>query len=91
MTVPIVDFRNFIFNLGNFSLNIKLFFLKFIFLHPTTILNAVACDCAFEGIPDDMWVTISVFMNFLNGVLHPRSVFGLFMHFSQNLQHIGNK
>ena len=25
------------------------------------------------------------------GVLHPRPVFGLFMHFSQNLQHIGNK
>ena len=27
----------------------------------------------------------------LKGVLHPRPVFGLFMHFSQNLQHIGNK
>ena len=25
------------------------------------------------------------------GVLHPRPVFGLFMHFSQKLQHIGNK
>ena len=25
------------------------------------------------------------------GVLHPRSVFGLFLHFSQKLQHIGNK
>ena len=27
----------------------------------------------------------------LKGVLHPRSVFGLFLHFSQKLQHIGNK
>ena len=25
------------------------------------------------------------------GVLHPRSVFGLFLHFSQKLQHIGYK
>ena len=25
------------------------------------------------------------------GVLHPRPVFGLFLHFSQKLQHIGNK
>ena len=27
----------------------------------------------------------------LLGVLHPRPVFGLFLHFSQKLQHIGNK
>ena len=27
----------------------------------------------------------------VKGVLHPRSVFGLFLHFSQKLQHIGNK
>ena len=27
----------------------------------------------------------------MKGVLHPRPVFGLFMHFSQKLQHIGNK
>ena len=27
----------------------------------------------------------------VKGVLHPRPVFGLFMHFSQKLQHIGNK
>ena len=27
----------------------------------------------------------------IKGVLHPRPVFGLFMHFSQKLQHIGNK
>ena len=27
----------------------------------------------------------------LKGVLHPRPVFGLFLHFSQNLQQIGNK
>ena len=27
----------------------------------------------------------------LKGVLHPRPVFGLFMHFPQKLQHIGNK
>ena len=25
------------------------------------------------------------------GVLHPRPVFGLFLYFSQKLQHIGNK
>ena len=25
------------------------------------------------------------------GVLHPRLVFGLFLHFSQKIQHIGNK
>ena len=25
------------------------------------------------------------------GVLHTRPVFGLFLHFSQKLQHIGNK
>ena len=27
----------------------------------------------------------------IKGVLHPRLVFGLFLHFSQKLQHIGNK
>ena len=27
----------------------------------------------------------------VKGVLHPRPVFWLFMHFSQKLQHIGNK
>ena len=27
----------------------------------------------------------------IKGVLHPRPVFWLFMHFSQKLQHIGNK
>ena len=27
----------------------------------------------------------------LKGVLHPRPVFGLFLHFYQKLQHIGNK
>ena len=26
----------------------------------------------------------------LKGVLHPRQVFGLFLHFSHKLQHIGN-
>ena len=32
------------------------------------------------------------YINFrVKGVLHPRSVFGLFLHFSQKLQHIGNK
>ena len=29
--------------------------------------------------------------NPVKGVLHPRPVFGLFLHFSQKLQHIGNK
>ena len=27
----------------------------------------------------------------LKGVLHPRPLFGLFLYFSQKLQHIGNK
>ena len=27
----------------------------------------------------------------VKGVLHPKLVFGLFLHFSQKLQHIGNK
>ena len=27
----------------------------------------------------------------IKGVLHTRPVFGLFLHFSQKLQHIGNK
>ena len=27
----------------------------------------------------------------IKGVLHPRLLFGLFLHFSQKLQHIGNK
>ena len=27
----------------------------------------------------------------LKGVLHPRPVFGLFLHFSQKLKHFGNK
>ena len=29
--------------------------------------------------------------NMFKGVVHPRPVFGLFMHFSQKLQQIGNK
>ena len=31
------------------------------------------------------------FVDKFKGVLHPRPVFGLFLHFSQKLQHIGNK
>ena len=30
-------------------------------------------------------------LSLFKGVLHPRLVFGLFLHFSQKLQHIGNK
>ena len=30
-------------------------------------------------------------LNTFKGVLHPRPVFGLFLHFYQKLQHIGNK
>ena len=33
----------------------------------------------------------NVLVLIVKGVLHPRSVFGLFLHFSQKLQHIGNK
>ena len=32
-----------------------------------------------------------IFIEGFKGVLHPRSVFGLFLYFSQKLQHIGNK
>ena len=34
---------------------------------------------------------LNVTLNALKGVLHPRSVFGLFLLFSQKLEHIGNK
>ena len=30
-------------------------------------------------------------LGMIKGVLHPRPVFGLFLYFSQKLQHIGNK
>ena len=36
-------------------------------------------------------VKTNVGAQFLKGVLHPRPVFLLFMHFSQKLQHIGSK
>ena len=41
-------------------------------------------------------IALDIFHNFkidtsLKGVLHPRPVFGLFLHFSQKLQNIGNK
>ena len=36
----------------------------------------------------EFWVVLYIFFK---GVLHPRPVFGLFLHFSQNLQHIGNR
>ena len=40
----------------------------------------------------DKVIDDSVFANFnFKGVLHPRSVFGLFLHFPQKLQHIGDK
>ena len=34
---------------------------------------------------------VFLFLITIKGVLHPRLVFGLFLHFSQKLQHIGNK
>ena len=38
------------------------------------------------------YVTLrTTYFSALKGVLHPRLVFGLFLHFSQKLQHIGNK
>ena len=37
-----------------------------------------------------MWLRV-IHSFLLKGVLHPRPVFWLFMHFSQKLQHIGNK
>ena len=43
-------------------------------------------------IPDFKVTTIhSNYTTKFKGVLHPRPVFGLFLHFSQKLQHIGNK
>ena len=35
---------------------------------------------------DECWINRSI-----KGVLHPRPVFGLFLHFSQKLQYIGDK
>ena len=39
------------------------------------------------------WIskTLSRNIGIIKGVLHPRPVFGLFMHFSQKVQNIGNK
>ena len=37
----------------------------------------------------ELWYVI--YIRPLKGVLHPRPVFGPFLHFSQKLQHIGNK
>ena len=34
---------------------------------------------------------VKIQVKYIKGVLHPRLVFGLFLHFSQKLQHIGNK
>ena len=36
-------------------------------------------------------VAVDIVETLLKGVLHPWPVFWLFMHFSQKLQHIGNK
>ena len=33
----------------------------------------------------------SYILKTIKGVLHPRPVFGLFLHFPQRIQHIGNK
>ena len=42
---------------------------------------------------DNTWtITYNSSIHFIiKGVLHPRPVFGLFLLFSQKLQHIGNK
>ena len=36
-------------------------------------------------------IQILIGQGVFKGVLHPRPVFGLFLHFSQKLQSIGNK
>ena len=46
--------------------------------------TTVGCYMRKDG---HLWFVFSL----IKGVLHPRLVFGLFLHFSQKLQHIGNK
>ena len=45
-------------------------------------------NCSFSDTQPGSW---NFHRGKLKGVLHPRLVFGLFLHFSQKLQHIGNK
>ena len=57
---------------------------KIYILHHITLMNKLLHSIL--GVP----LAHYVYYN-LKGVLHPRSVFGLFLHFSQKLQDIGNK
>ena len=55
------------------------------FRHETQIAVAVRLQ-------DNKWAHAWYkLMRNIKGVLHPRPVFGLFLHFSQKLQQIGNK
>ena len=38
-----------------------------------------------------MYISFKLDLNFIKGVLHPWPILWLFMHFSQKLQHIGDK
>ena len=61
-------------------LSFLLYFLLYWWLHPSVIvLSFLQSKSAFK-------VNLKV-----KGVLHPRLVFGLFLHFSQKLKHTGNK
>ena len=51
-------------------------------------LLKVSVDFLVDFLPT---VIIEKFLEFLKGVLHPMPVFGLFLNFSQKLQHIGYK
>ena len=52
-------------------------------------MKAVSGERFFEK--GELLVSIAMKTYFVKGVLHPRPVFGLLLHFSQKLQHIGNK
>ena len=69
-----------------------------IFLHPCSYVVILESKKYLEintsfPIPGSTFTCsyVEIIIQVFNGVLHPRSVFGLFLHFSQKLQHIGNK
>ena len=53
----------------------------------TVTTSKSVCSIVTDGIGV---LLCSPFIVGFKGVLHPRPVFGLFLHFSQKLQHIGN-
>ena len=60
-------------------------------LHLYKILEVCQILCSKIGKTDRHGIPDGCNLILIKGVLHPRPVFWLFMHFSQKLQHIGNK